>query len=147
MYRLSVIIKCAVFPLLEGRRMSRSASSMKDLVRQELSDYVDKKCEALPSLTTPPPLIRSLTKTVSNPNLQRYYRTKPVSSVTPSPPHMRLRIPDQQDRKMKIDVEQSDCLQSPNGTKQNDLPSPPPVPKPPAYDRVNAVRRHKYIIV
>lgn len=35
-----------------GRRMSRSASCMSDLIRQELSDYIDHKSEQLPSLST-----------------------------------------------------------------------------------------------
>ncbi|KAF6028095.1 hypothetical protein EB796_013606 [Bugula neritina] len=35
-----------------GRRMSRSASCMSELIRQELSDYVDNKSEHLPSLVS-----------------------------------------------------------------------------------------------
>lgn len=130
-------VKTNVF-YIAGRRMSRSVTNMSELVRQEISDYVDKKAkEPLPDLMSPNSTI---------PALSPAYRTTQMSTATNSPRLQRATSPDTEpvsprDRISSITSTDSEdnCNMSPRVTSEGmPLPSPPLQPRPPSQAKRNA---------
>lgn len=135
--------------------MSRSASNMNDLVRQELSDYVDKKSQNLPSITATPSVKKKtpiLKKALSQPSFARHNR---VNRSSFSSDTAVVKPESQFNHQTMTGVEQTadDVRQihvinnNINSSSVIDQPSPPLVPKPPSNQRVSKLRRHKYISV
>ncbi|XP_067946743.1 uncharacterized protein [Watersipora subatra] len=123
--------------LKRGRRMSRSATCMNDLVRQELSDYVDKKQQPLPTLATSSLSIKGkLSYGLDKPVIKTLTTTQSQDESTTGSSH-------------RSSLELSSKSPSPNPSeteyrvRTSSLPCPPTAPKPSTIRLNRRVIRHQ----
>ena len=117
--------------------MSRSVTNMSELVRQEISDYVDKKAkEPLPDLmsqnNTTPAILSPAYRTNQLPTTTIIQRVVSPSEEPMSPSRLRF------SSVTSSDSDDNDSVSPRMNSEGMPLPSPPLQPRPPSQAKRNA---------